>query len=167
MSSRGGKLRLFAEIIAALMFLAMFAAFLLQVFTRYVLNAPVAWTNEFVLIAYIWIVFWCSAFLLRERDHITFDMLFVSLPRGARRILALVLTAIVAIAFIAALPGTVDYIAFMKIEKSAILRIRFDVLYAIFGVFIIAVVIGAILRIRNLLGRSWQKEVVRENLEEL
>lgn len=167
MSSRGGKLRLFAEIIAALMFLAMFAAFLLQVFTRYVLNAPVAWTNEFVLIAYIWIVFWCSAFLLRERDHITFDMLFVSLPRGARRILALVLTAIVGIAFIAALPGTVDYIAFMKIEKSAILRIRFDVLYAIFGVFIIAVVIGAILRIRNLLGRSWQKEVVRENLEEL
>ena len=167
MSSLGGRLRLFAEVIAALMFLAMFAAFLLQVFTRYVLNAPVAWTNEFVLIAYIWIVFWCSAFLLRERDHITFDMLFVSLPRGARRVLAVVLTAIVAIAFIAALPGTVDYIAFMKIEKSAILRIRFDVLYAIFGVFIIAVVIGGLLRISSLLGPSWQKEVVREDLEEL
>ena len=167
MSSLRAKLTFFAETVAALLFVAMFAAFLLQVFMRYVLNQPVAWTNEFVLIVYIWIVFWCSAFLLRERDHITFDMVFVSLPLGSRRILALVLTAIVGIAFIAALPGTVDYISFMKIERSAIMRIRFDILYAIFGVFIVAVVLAALWRIRNLLGRSWQSEVVREEIEEL
>ncbi len=166
MSSRRARLRFFAETVAALLFVAMFAAFLLQVFMRYVLNQPVAWTNEFVLIVYIWIVFWCSAFLLRERDHITFDMVFVSLPLGSRRILALVLTAVVGIAFVAALPGTVDYISFMKIERSPIMRIRFDILYAIFGVFIVAVVLAALWRIRNLLGRSWQSEVVREEIEE-
>jgi hypothetical protein len=32
------RLRRFGEIVAALLFIAMFAAFLLQVFTRYVLN---------------------------------------------------------------------------------------------------------------------------------
>ena len=51
------RLRFFAESVTALLFMAMFAAFLLQVFTRYVLNDPVAWTQEFVLITYIWIVF--------------------------------------------------------------------------------------------------------------
>jgi TRAP-type C4-dicarboxylate transport system permease small subunit len=167
MSSPGARLRFFAEIVAALMFVALFAAFLLQVFMRYVLNQPVAWTNEFVLIVYIWIVFWCSAFLLRERDHITFDMVFVSLPLGARRILAVVLTALVGIAFVAALPGTVDYITFMKIERSAIMGIRFDLLYAIFAVFLVAVVLAALWRIRKLSGPAWRKEVVREDIEEL
>ena len=57
MSSLRARLRLFAEWVAAILFLAMFAAFLLQVFTRYVLNDPIAWTQEFVLVVYIWIVF--------------------------------------------------------------------------------------------------------------
>src|SRR5687768_18571520 len=125
MQSLRARLRYFAELVAAIMFVNMFAAFLLQVFTRYILNDPVAWTQEFVLIAYIWIVFWCAAFLLRERDHITFDMLSGSLPPGPRRILAIVLTAIVAVAFAAALPGVFDYVSFMKIERSPVMGIRF------------------------------------------
>ena len=123
MRSLRSRLYLFAECIAALLFLAMFAAFLVQVFARYIMNDPIGWTQEFVLITYIWIVFWCGAFLVRERDHITFDMAFEALPPGARRRLAIVLTAIVAIAFVVALPDTIDYIAFMKIEKSPMLRI--------------------------------------------
>ena len=160
------RLRFLAELVAALLFVAMFAAFLLQVFTRYVLNNPVAWTNEFVLIVYIWIVFWCGALLLRERDHITFDMIFVSLPLGARRILAVVLTALIAIACGAALPGTIDYVSFMKIERSAIMRIRFDILYSIFVVFMVAVALAAVLRVARLLGRSWRGELVKDDAVE-
>jgi TRAP-type C4-dicarboxylate transport system permease small subunit len=158
----GQRLRFLAELVAALLFVAMFAAFLLQVFTRYVLNNPVAWTNEFVLIAYIWIIFWCAALLLRERDHITFDMVFISLPPGPRRILAVVLTALVAIAFIAALPGTIDYIGFMQIERSAIMGIRFDLIYSIFALFMAATVILALWRIRRLFGRPWREEISRQ-----
>lgn len=153
------RLRAVAEWVGAVLFVAMFAAFLLQVFTRYVLNDPVTWTQEFVLIVYIWIVFWCAAFLVPPREHITFDMVAISLPSGARRGLALVLAALVAIAFLVALPPTVDYIAFMKIERSPVLGIRFDVLYAIFAVFVAAAVIGSALRIFRLLGRSWREEV--------
>jgi TRAP-type C4-dicarboxylate transport system permease small subunit len=153
------RLRFLADLVAALLFVAMFAAFLLQVFTRYVLNDPVAWTQEFVLIAYIWIVFWCAAFLLRERDHITFDMVSASLPSGPRRILAVVLTALVAVAFAAALPGVFDYVSFMRIERSPVIGIRFDLIYAIFVVFVAAVVVGALIRIVRLLGRSWRGEL--------
>lgn len=165
-SARQG-LRIFAEAMGAFLLLAMFAAFLLQVFARYVLNDPIGWTQEFVLIAYIWIVFWCAAFLLRERDHITFDMVFTSLPLGARRIMAVVLTVLIGAAFASALPATVDYIAFMKIEKSPILRIRFDILYSIFALFMIAVVVASILRIKRLAGRNWQEELTSGTGEEL
>jgi TRAP-type C4-dicarboxylate transport system permease small subunit len=104
-------------------------------------------------------VFWCSAFLVRERDHITFDMAFEALPPGARRRLAIVLTAIIVIAFLVALPKTLDYISFMKIERSPILRIRFDLLYSIFGVFMVAVIVDAILRIRRLMSPAWADEL--------
>lgn len=159
MQSLRSRLRLFAESVAALLFLSMFAAFLVQVFARYVMNNPIGWTQEFVLIAYIWIVFWCCAFLVRERDHITFDMAFEALPPGARRRLAIVLTAVIAVAFVVALPKTVDYIAFMKIERSPILRIRFDLLYSIFAVFMLAVIVDAIIRIKRLMSASWTDEL--------
>jgi TRAP-type C4-dicarboxylate transport system permease small subunit len=148
-----------AEWIAAILFVAMFAAFLLQVFTRYVLNDPIAWTQEFVLIVYIWIVFWCAAFLLHQREHITFDMVAVSLPLGPRRALAIALSVLTGVAFLAALPGTIDYVTFMRIERSPVLGIRFDILYSIFVVFVAAVVIGAVVRVWWLLGRSWREEL--------
>lgn len=166
MTDLRARLRLLAELVAALLFVALFAAFLLQVFTRYVLNDPVAWTQEFVLIVYIWIVFWSAAFLLRERDHITFDMVSASLHPGARRVLALVLTALIAAAFVAALPGTFDYVTFMRIERSPVIGIRFDLIYTIFVVFAAAVVVGAFLRLRRLLGRSWRSELDPEGAVE-
>lgn len=159
MQSLRARLRYLAELVTVILFMAMFAAFLLQVFTRYILNDPVAWTQEFVLIAYIWIVFWCAAFLLREREHITFDMFYLALPLAGRRVLAIVLTALTGTAFIAALPATIDYVSFMKIEKSPVIGLRFDVLYSIFVVFVIAVAIGAVVRIWRLLSRSWQDEL--------
>jgi TRAP-type C4-dicarboxylate transport system permease small subunit len=155
------RLRRVGEIVAALLFIAMFAAFLLQVFTRYVLNDPVTWTQEFVLIVYIWIVFWCAAFLLHEREHITFDMVYVSLPLGPRRILAVLLTGLIAVSFASALPATMDYISFMKIERSPVLGIRFDFLYAIFAVFVAAVVVTSSLRLWKLFRSSWRDEVSR------
>lgn len=158
------RLHLFAELVAAFLFSAMFAAFLLQVFTRYVLNNPVVWTQEFVLIAYLWIVFWCGAFLLREREHITFDMVYASLPMAQRRVLAIVVTVLIGAAFIAALPATADYVSFMKIEKSPVIGLRFDVLYSIFVVFMIAVAVGALVRTRRLLLHSWRDELRRDEL---
>lgn len=164
-SARKG-LRIIAEAIGALLLLAMFAAFLLQVFARYILNDPIGWTQEFVLIAYIWIVFWCAAFLLREREHIAFDMIYTSLPLRVRRVMALILTILIGVASASALPATLDYIAFMKIEKSPILRIRFDVLYSIFGLFMIAVVVASIVRVKRLAGRNWQDELTSSEGEE-
>jgi hypothetical protein len=47
----------------------------------------------------------------------------------------------------------------MKIEKSPVIGLRFDVLYSIFVVFVVAVALGALLRVWRLLNRSWQDEL--------
>ncbi len=151
------RLRRGIETVAAIVFAAMFAAFILQVFTRYVLNDPTAWTQEATLVCYLWVVFWCAAFMLRERDQITFDMLVTISPRRVQRVLAAVSALLVAVAFAVALPGTIDWIRFMKFEKTPVMGLRYDWLYSIFIVFCVAVVVRAGLRARELLSSRWER----------
>src|SRR5215469_16384292 len=84
------KLKRGAELVAALLFAAMFAAFVIQVVSRYVFDDPVSWTLEICSITYIWIVFFAGALAVEQRQHITFDMLYKSLRPGRRRVLAII-----------------------------------------------------------------------------
>ena len=85
-----------------------------------------------MLIAYIWIVFFSAGALVRERDHIRFDMLYRR-PAAPRRWLAIVTTAIVAVLFVAGLPGMFDYVTFMKMPVRATRYALFLVLTVLFG----------------------------------
>jgi hypothetical protein len=40
-----------------------------------------------------------------------------------------------------AMPATVKYVAFMKVEKSSYLNIRLDVLYSVYIVFAVAIIV--------------------------
>jgi TRAP-type C4-dicarboxylate transport system permease small subunit len=62
----------------------------LQVFTRYVLNAPLTWTEELARMLFTWIVFLGAALLLKRGSHITIDILARSLAPGPRRWLLVV-----------------------------------------------------------------------------
>jgi TRAP-type C4-dicarboxylate transport system permease small subunit len=141
---------------AAAMFATMFAAFMAQIFSRYVFNAPLSWTLEVCSIAYIWVIFWSCDILLSERQHIIFDVLYQKLPPAPRRGVAIANSAAVALTFIAALPGTLDYIAFLGRRHTMVLHARFDVVYSCFGIFMIAAIVGAGLRLRRLMSSSWK-----------
>ena len=54
----------------------MFASFIIQIATRYVFNAPTEWTYEVILITWLWAVFWGAAFLLEDKDHVKFDIIY-------------------------------------------------------------------------------------------
>jgi C4-dicarboxylate transporter DctQ subunit len=40
-----------------------------------------------------------------------------------------------------ALPATVSYVAFMKVESSSYLKVRLDILYSVYVVFAVAVIV--------------------------
>ncbi len=54
---------------------------------------------------------------------------------------------VLGIAFVSALPAVVDYVTFMKIDSTSIVHLRFDFVFSIFIVFMVAVVIRSILAI--------------------
>lgn len=127
------------EFIAAAMLAAMFLTFVLQIFSRYVLLEPFGWTLELCLALWVWIVFWGNAFIVRERDHVSFDILYLAVPRKARQVLALVSAAAIVVAMAWSFLPTWDYIDFLKIKKSATLKIPMRTIFAIYGIFMIAV----------------------------
>jgi C4-dicarboxylate transporter, DctQ subunit len=134
----GGWLVRRAENVAAALLAILFLAFIVQVVFRYVLNFPIGWTSELSIVAWLWLVLFGAAFVVRERDEIRFDIIYGSVGPGARRWMALV-TAVALVALYAlSLPAVVDYVAFMKVEQTAYLDIRFDWLFCVYVIFAVA-----------------------------
>jgi C4-dicarboxylate transporter, DctQ subunit len=137
----GDWLRRRAENVAAALLAVMFAAFIVQIVFRYVLNFPLGWTAELTLIAWLWVVLWGAAFVVRERDEIRFDLVYGAVGPRVRRVFgALAALALVAL-YGAAFPATVDYIAFMKVQPTAYFKIRYDYLYSVFAIFAAAAIL--------------------------
>ena len=130
-----------AENVLAALLAAMFVAFLVQVFTRYVLNSPVGWTTEVSTLSWVWGVLWGAALVLRDEEEIRFDILYGTMPTGLRRVCDAITGSAVVVVFTWSLPAMVDYVTFMKVERSAYLGIRFDILYSVYLVFAVATII--------------------------
>lgn len=129
------------ESVAVGLLTAIFGLFILQIFTRYVIRQPLGWTLEACLIAWVWLVFWSAAFTLKHEDHVRFTILIDGVRPKLRPIL-LVLSAVCLItAFTLSLPATVDFIQFMAIESTSLLKIRFDYVFSIYLIFAVAIIL--------------------------
>lgn len=141
LAPQGEWLRRRAENILALMLLAMFLAFMLQIVFRYLLNLPIGWTNEISVALWIWIVLFGSAFVVRESEEIRFDLFWAGAGERSRRLMVIIMAIALIAMFSISLPAVIDYVTFMKVEKTAYLKIRFDYLYGIYIVFVVAMIV--------------------------
>lgn len=130
-----------AENLLALMLGAMFLVFLIQIVFRYLLNLPIGWTHEISVLLWVWIVLFGAGFVLREREEIRFDILYGAVGPRLRRAMAAVTATALIVLYGFSLPAVVDYVSFMKVERTAYLKIPFSWAYAIYVVFAVAVII--------------------------
>ena len=136
----------------------MFGVFILQIFARYVLNNPISWTQEICTLLYVWIVCVGAAAILREREHVTFDLIYQSVSPPTRRVLAIVATGFAVVVFVAALPGNLDYLAFMQSQRTPTLRLPMTVVIAAFCIFLVLAVLRGGIRLYRLIGSGWRAE---------
>lgn len=141
MSAMIGFLYRRAENVLAAMLALMFAAFVLQIAFRYLFNLSTGWTNEASLILWIWLVLWGAAFVVREEEEIRFDLIYAAVGPKVQRAMLLLAAGSLIFLYAFSLPAVYDYVAFMKVEKTASLKIRFDWLFSIYIVFVVAVLI--------------------------
>lgn len=152
-------LRQGAEHVGQILFAVMFGAFLLQIFSRYVMSDPLPWTDEVALIAFLWLVFWTCGLILTDREQVRFDIFVRALPQGAQRLTAALGHLLVVGLFGAALPTILDYIAFLWREKTPVLQISLDWVYACFGLALVAIVLRALRRLAGLAGPRWREHL--------
>ncbi len=129
------------EFVGVALLTTMFAAFVLQIVSRYVFDNPIGWTLEACLLAWLWVVFWGAAFMLRDGDHVRFDILYIALPRGPRRVAAALSALAIVAAFAWSLPPTWSFVSFMAIEQTSLLKIRFDYVFSSYMIFAVAVIV--------------------------
>src|ERR671916_2171060 len=130
-----------AENVAATMLALMFLAFILQIAFRYLVNFPTGWTHELSVMLWIWLVLWGAAFVISEREEIRFDIIYGAVGPGRRRVMCVITALALITLYLVSLPAVVDYVTFMKVQRTAYLKVRFDLLFSIYIVFVIAVVI--------------------------
>jgi len=136
-----GWMRRRAENVVAGLLGIMFLAFLVQIVFRYFFNFPIGWTSELSIIAWLYMTLLGSAFWLKESEEIRFDLLSGVLGARGRRVLAFLVAVAAVVLFGMALPATVKYVMFMKVESSSYLKIRLDLLYSVYVVFAVAVIV--------------------------
>jgi C4-dicarboxylate transporter DctQ subunit len=128
-----------AENLMAVMLALMFAAFVLQIVFRYLLGLSTGWTSELSSILWIWLVLFGAAFVIREEEEIRLDLLYAAVGPGLQRVMFLASAGALLFLYGVSLPAVADYVAFMKVEKTASLKIRFDWLFSIYVVFVVAI----------------------------
>lgn len=136
-----GWLRRSAEAALALMMAAMFVAFILQVVFRYVMNLPVAWTDEVCTLVWLWGILWGASFVMRNRDDIRFDMVYGRLPRRLRRVCTALASGAIVLLLLGSLPAAWSYVTFMKVESSASFGIPLNWMFSIYIVFVLAMAV--------------------------
>jgi TRAP-type C4-dicarboxylate transport system permease small subunit len=153
------RLRQGADWTACAMFAAVFLIFNYKIFTRYFEHDEAVWADEVLVILFVWIVFWANAFLLRDKEQISFDLFYRMLPPAGKRIVAVVRALLIGGIFAWALPGSLDYIRFLWREHTPVLNLPLDVVYSCFGAFLVAVILRAAISAVKLLRPHWREEI--------
>ena len=152
-------LRRAADAFGVLLFALLFVVFVIQITARFIFNQPLAWTDEAATILYLWAVLWGAAVVCRDTEHVAFDLLYQKAFTPTRRRMALAAAVLVGGLAAWALPGSLDYLWFMRRESSAVLGLPFHWVFLPFGLLLIALVVRYVWRVYRLLGRDWEQEL--------
>ena len=97
---------------ASMILAAIFIIFLLQIFARYSSKIawlmpieqvstwmssvePIGWTINLISLLWVWLIFFGCAFIVKERDHVTFDILYLAFPDRLRKIAIIIISLII------------------------------------------------------------------------
>lgn len=134
-------LRKLAESISAALFVALFAVFIVQITARFVFQRPLPWTDEVAVMLYVWVILWSAAFVVREREHVMFDLVWNLVGRRARQAMRVAGHLMIGTLAAWALPATLDYLRFMGREGTPVLGVPFLWVFLPFGFLIVALVV--------------------------
>jgi TRAP-type C4-dicarboxylate transport system permease small subunit len=130
-----------ADLIGGTLFLTLFIVFVIQVTARFGFNRPMAWTDEAAVILYVWVILWSAAFVVPEREHVAFDLIWNSVNLRTRKVMRVAGNLLIGGVALYGIPATWDYVHFMKRESSPVLGVSFMLVFLPFVLLLVALVV--------------------------
>jgi TRAP-type C4-dicarboxylate transport system permease small subunit len=143
-SRLAGRIGRWSDLIGAGIFAVLFLSLVVQVVRRFVFGAPAAWTEELATIAFVWVIFWGTAFTVPLATHVAVDFVVPRFAPAVQRTLYALGLAALAGCFLWALPGTADYLRFVMRERTPVLDWPFGVVYSVFLAAALMVVVRSL-----------------------
>lgn len=140
-----------ADAIGGGLFLTLFIVFVIQVTARFGFNKPLAWTDEAAVILYVWIILWAAAFVVPEREHVVFDLLWNSATPRTRQVMQIVGNLMMGGLALCGIPASWDYVHFMAREGTPVLGLPFMWVFFPFVLLLAALVVRSAWAIRQAL----------------
>ncbi len=140
-----------ADAVGAALFATLFLVFMVQIVARFGFNRPLPWTDEAAVMLYVWVILWAAAFIVPEREHVMFDLVWNTVGARTRKAMRLLGHAMIGGLCAWALPASWDYVHFMRREGTPVLGVPF------MWVFLPFVLLLAALVVRSGIGiwRAW------------
>ena len=138
-----------ANVIGGGLFLTLFIVFVIQVTARFGFNKPMAWTDEAAVILYVWVILWAAAFVVPEREHVVFDLLWNYAPQRARQVMQITGNLMIGGLALWGIPASWDYVHFMDREGTPVLGVSFMWVFMPFVLLLAALVVRSALAIWN------------------
>ncbi len=135
----GGVLLKTVELyVPALMFLALFISFILQIVSRYLFRNPLVWPYEVAQFGYVWVILLGAGYCSRDDDHIVFSVVYESVPERLRTIFDYISDVLTLLIFGVSIPALVSFYAFFFTRFSTVLRIPLGLVYLPFGIYTVS-----------------------------
>lgn len=117
-------------------FAIMFITFILQVFFRYVVNHPLVWTQDIIVVCFCWTVIFGSCYTMRIHGHVQFTMLYDAYgPKGAAWA-RMIGNLLIVVTFALLMIPSMKYSFFLGFQKTPVLRIRYTYIFLPFCYFL-------------------------------
>jgi TRAP-type C4-dicarboxylate transport system permease small subunit len=102
----------------------------LQVGARYFFDRPLAWSEEAVRYVMIWTALLAAAWSVRDREHITVDLVMAHLPARGRRVLDVIRNLLVTVFCLVLLPVAIRVTGDVHSQLGVAIEIPLSIIFA-------------------------------------
>ncbi|WP_319563157.1 TRAP transporter small permease [Marispirochaeta sp.] len=130
----------------------------IQVFSRYVLNNPLTWSEELARYLFVWIVFTASVVVFRENRHMSVDF-FVSLfPDSIRKKFDFTVNLITTVFLIVMIYASPEILTVTMRQLSPTLNIPMAAIYLAFPAALFLMLVELVFRVLCYITNSMHEE---------
>lgn len=125
-----------------ILFFVMVIAVFLQVLFRFVLDQPLAWTEELARYLLIWITFLGAGYAMSVKAHPSIEVFFEKAGPAMRKVLMVLSTVLITFFFWQIIDHSLEFIQRSMLQTSPVLHLKMGLVYTVIPISSVLFVIN-------------------------